>query len=110
MLLGLSEHMLWIQSMPRVPYVYKQVPTCWIGLGMTIIVYTCITLIRAYFKPRGVKKDSVPYMVEVALTNVPIYSWIVYPYVYWFLYGPGQALVFPPNDVEIVWCWGVSSL
>ena len=27
---------------------------------------------RAYFKPRGVKKNSVPYMIEIVLTNVPV--------------------------------------
>ena len=39
MLLGLSEHMLWIQSMLRVSYDYLWMPIGWIDLGLTIIVY-----------------------------------------------------------------------
>ena len=38
MLLGLSEHMLWIQSMPRVTYGYQQLVIGCIGVGLTIIV------------------------------------------------------------------------
>ena len=34
------------------PSVYLKMPTGWIGLGMTIIVYVCMTLGRAYFKTR----------------------------------------------------------
>ena len=56
-------------------------PIGWIGLGMTIIVYVHKPLGRAYFKTRGVKKNSVSYMIEIVFTNVPIVSWIVYPYV-----------------------------
>ena len=47
-------------------------PISWIGLGMTIIVYVYMPLGRAYFKTRGVKKNSVPYIIEIVLTNVPI--------------------------------------
>ena len=57
---------------------------------MIIIVYVCLLFGRAYFKPRGAKKDSVPYVIEIVLTNVPIKGWIVYPYVYNFFYGSGQ--------------------
>ena len=39
MLLGLSEHMLWIQSMLRVSYNYLWMPIGWIGFGLTIIGY-----------------------------------------------------------------------
>ena len=78
-MLGLSECMLWIQSMPRVSYVYLKMPTGWIGLGMTIIVYMHRPLGRAYIKTRGVKKNSVAYMIEIVLTNIPIKSWVVYP-------------------------------
>ena len=35
---------------------------------------------RAQLKPWGIKKDSVPYMAEIVLTNI----YIVYPYVYIF--------------------------
>ena len=72
MLLGLSEHMLWIQSMPRVAYDYLWLAIAWIGLGLTIIVYVQLVLGRVQFKPRGVKKNSVPYMIKVVLTNIPI--------------------------------------
>ena len=80
-MLGLSEHMVWIQSMPRVLYVYLWMPIGWIGLGITIIVYMGKPLGRAYSKTRGVKNNSVPYMIEIVLTNIPIESWIVYLYI-----------------------------
>ena len=57
-MLELSDNMLWIQSMPRVPYVYLWMPTGWIGLGMTISVYVHMPLGRAYFKSRSVKKNT----------------------------------------------------
>ena len=38
MLLGFSEQMLWIQSMPRVTYGYQQLVIGCIHLGLTIIV------------------------------------------------------------------------
>ena len=47
-------------------------------------------------------------MIKVVLTNIPIKHWIVYPYVDGFLSGLGQALVLPPNDVEVVGCGVVS--
>ena len=56
---------------------------------MPAIVYVCIHLRRAYFKARGVKKDSIPDMIEIELTNIPVKSGIVYPDVDGFLYGPG---------------------
>ena len=57
-MLGLSEHMFWIQSMPIVPYVYLEMPIGWIGLDMTIIMYVHMPFLRDYFKTRGVKKIS----------------------------------------------------
>ena len=38
---------------------------------------------------RGVKKDSVPDMVKIELTNFPVKSGIVYPDADGFLYGLG---------------------
>ena len=38
-----------------------------------------IPIRRFYFKVRGVKKDSVPYMVKVELKNIPVKCGIVYP-------------------------------
>ena len=66
------EHMLWIQTMPSVPYVYLWIPNCWNGLGMPTIMCEHIPIGRVYFKSRGVKKDSVPNMIKVELSYVPI--------------------------------------
>ena len=52
--------MLWIQSIPRVPYAYSQMPIGWSWLVMPIIVYVYIHLGIGYIKARGVKKDSIP--------------------------------------------------
>ena len=48
----------------------------------------CIYLGRAYFKARGIKKDSVSDMIEIEITNIPVKSGIVYPDVDGFLCGP----------------------
>ena len=56
---------------------------------MSIIVWMHIPLGRVYFKARGVKKDSVPDMIKMELTNIPIESGIVYPDVDGFHYDPG---------------------
>ena len=71
------------------PYVYLQMPIGWNGLDMPTIMCVCIPIGRVYFKVRGVKKDSVPDMIKVKLTYVPIKSWIIYPDVDTFFYGPG---------------------
>ena len=63
------KHMPWIQSMPRMPYLYLHMPIGWIGLGMPTIMCVYIPFDRVYFKPRGVKKDSVPYVIEVEGTG-----------------------------------------
>ena len=81
-MLRTSECMLWIQSMPRIPYVYLQMP---IGCNWFVMH---IHMGRAYFKARGIKKDSVPDMIEIELTNILVKSGIVYPDVDGFLYGP----------------------
>ena len=39
-MLGTSEHMLWIQSMPRVPYAYLQMPIGWLCLLVCMCTYT----------------------------------------------------------------------
>ena len=72
--------------MPRVPYVYLQMPIGWNLLLMPIIVYVHICLGRAYFKARGVEKDSVPDVIEIELTSIPVKSGIGYPDVDGFLY------------------------
>ena len=65
---------------------------------------------RVYFKARGIKKDSVPDMIKVECTYFPIKGGIVDSDVNRFFYSPGQALVLPSYDVEIVLCGNVSSL
>ena len=67
-----SEHMFWIKTMPRIPYGYLWMPIGWNWLGMPTIIYVHIPLGRVYFKARGVRKDSVPDMIKVELTYVPI--------------------------------------
>ena len=56
---------------------------------MPIIMYVHIHLGRAYFKARGVKKDYVPDMIKIELTNISVKSGIVYPDVDGFPYDPG---------------------
>ena len=77
LMLRTSEHMFWIQSMPRVPYVYLWRPIGWSWLVMPITLYVCIHLGRGYFKARGIKKDSIPDVIEIELTNIPFKSGIV---------------------------------
>ena len=45
---------------------------------MPIIVYVCIHLGIGYFKTRSVKKDSIPDMIEIELTNIHVKSGIIY--------------------------------
>ena len=52
------------------------------------------------FKARGVKKDSVPDVIKVELTYVPIKGGIIYSDVNRFFYSPGQALV--PSTTWVV--------
>ena len=75
--------------MLRVPYSYLQMPFGWIWLVMPISVYVCIHLGIGYFKAGGVKKDSIPDMVKIEVTNIPVKSGIVYPDVEDREGGPG---------------------
>ena len=59
--------------MPRMAYIYLQMPIGWNGLGM------CLPFGQVYVKARSVKKESVPDMIHVKLTYVPVKIWIVYP-------------------------------
>ena len=59
---------------------------------MPIIVYVHIHLGIGYFKTRGVKKDSIPDMIKIELTNIPVKSCIVYPDVDCLLYGPNWTM------------------
>ena len=42
----------------------------YVGLMLTKLLYNCWVLGRAQFKTWGIKKNSVPYMIEVVLTNI----------------------------------------
>ena len=64
------------------------------GLGMPNSWYTLFMPI--YFKLWCIEKHSVPYMVQIELTYIPIKCWIVNPYVDGFLNSSGNAMVFPP--------------
>ena len=79
----------------------------YINVGICLDPKLCLCawlLGRAQFKSRGVKKNTVPYMTEIILTNILVLSWIVYPYVDGFLDGPGQPLVLPAYNVETGFC------
>ena len=56
-------------------YVYLQMSIGWNWLDMPVIVYVHIHLGMGYFKARGVKKDSIPDMIEIELTNIPVKEW-----------------------------------
>ena len=71
------------------PLLYLQMPIGWNGLSMPTIMSVCIPIGRVYFKAMGVKKGSLPYMVMVELTNIPVKCGIVYPDVDRLLYHPG---------------------
>ena len=49
----------------------------------------CMPIFITNFKVRGVKQDSVPYMMKVILTHIPIECGVVDPNVYWFLNSSG---------------------
>ena len=77
-MLGSSEHMLWIQSMSRVPYAYLQMPIGWIWLVMPIIVYVHIHLGIGYLRPGVLGRTLFSDMIKIELTNIPVKSGIVY--------------------------------
>ena len=61
----------------------------WLGLVVPIIVPVHIHLGIGYFKARGIQKVSIPDMIKIELTNIPVKSETVYPDVDCLLYGPG---------------------
>ena len=69
--------MLRCLGMPSMPYGSLHMPVCWNGLGMPTggcSVHMPIIIITN-FKLRGVEQDSVPYVMKVILTHVPIECW-----------------------------------
>ena len=106
-------HMLWIQSIPSMPYGSMQMPIGKNGLGMpTKGCSVCMPIVIINFKVRGVWQDSVPYMMEIILTHISVMCGIVDPDEYRFFYSPDKVMVLPPYDGEVGWgsampCLGV---
>ena len=81
-------------------------PIGWNGVSMpTKLCSVCMPIRRVNFKVRGVKWDSVPYMMEIILTNIPINCGIVDCSVNRLLYCPGKAIFIPPYDAEVPHMW-----
>ena len=70
--------------------------------------YSHWVLRRGWFKPCSFKKHSVPYMIEVVLTNILVQGGVIYPYINGFLYGSCLPPVLSSYDVEVVVIYGVS--
>ena len=62
----------------------------------------CMSIVIITSKLRGAKQDSVPYMVKIILTHIPVESGAVDPYVDRMLNGSGKAMVLPPSDDEVI--------
>ena len=70
------------------PYSYMHMSIGWNGLSMhTEGCSVCMPIIIINFKLRGVEQDSVPYIMKVVLTHIPIVCGVVDYYVYRFLTG-----------------------
>ena len=66
-------HMLRSLSMPILSYSSMCMPIDWNGLSMpTEGCSACMPIFIINFKVRGVKHDSVPYVMKVILTHIPI--------------------------------------
>ena len=88
--------------MPSMPYSSMHMPVGWNGLSMSNEgCSVCMPIIITNFKVRGVEQDSVPYMM-VIFTHIPVECRVVYPYVYRFLNGSGQAMVLPLYDGKVI--------
>ena len=55
-----------------------------------------------YFRPWGIKKYSVPYMMQIEPTYIPIKCGVVKPYVDGFFNCSGHAMVHPLYYLEVV--------
>ena len=70
-------------SMPSMPYCSMCIPIGWNGLSMLTegcSVHMPIVILN--FKVRGVKQNSVPHMMKVRLTHIPIEHGVIDPNVY----------------------------
>ena len=54
-----------------------------------------------YYKPRSVKDNPVPYLVQIELTYISILFCIIDPNVSGFFNSSGNAIVLPPHYLEI---------
>ena len=69
-----------------------------VGLGRLSKPNGCCTLhMPIYFKPWGIKKYSVPYMVQTEFTYISIKCGIVNPCIYGFLNCSGNVMVLPSS-------------
>ena len=69
--------------MPNMPYCSMYMPTGWNGLSMpTEGCSVCMPIVITNFKVRGVRQDSVPYMMKIILTHIPIECGVVDPNIY----------------------------
>ena len=60
-------------SMPRIFYCFMHMPSGWEGLSMpTDWCSECMPIIIVNSELRGAKQDSVPYMMKVILTPIPV--------------------------------------
>ena len=76
-----------------------------VGLGGLSKLNRWYTLcMPIYFEPWGIKKYSVPYMVQNEHTYILIKCGIVNPYVDGFLNSSGNTMVLPPYYLEVVLC------
>ena len=73
------------------------------GLGMPNILH-----MPFYFKPRGIKKYSIPMWCKLNLPIFLLKSWIVGSNVDGFFNCSGNAMVHPPYYLEVVLCGGAT--
>ena len=78
-------------------------PIGWEGLNMPADGCSVhMPIIITNSKLRGAEQDSVPYMMKVVLTNIPVEGGVVDPDIYRFLDSSGQAMVLTSYDGEVV--------
>ena len=88
-MLGTSDHMSESRACPECPVPTCRCPLVGFGWLCQLLCMCAYTWEYGYFKARGVKKDFIPDMNKIELTNIPVKSGIVYPDVDCLLYCPG---------------------
>ena len=91
--------MLYIQSIPSMPYGSMGMAIGWNGLSMPTKECSVCMPIVINLKVSGVGQDSVPYMMEIILTHITVKCGVVDLDEYRFFY-----------DVEVVWGGAISCL